>query len=119
MIISNPTAKLGEDLACKYFEHKGYKIIDRNFRVRNGEIDIVATFKNTLVFVEVKTRTSSKFGSPLEAITYYKLKSIVKTAQFYKITHRNLPSLMRIDAVSVDLSSQDPKIEHVENVSGF
>lgn len=57
MLISNPTAKLGE-----YLENKGYKIIERNFRKGYGEIDIIATHKNILVFVEVKTRTTFLFG---------------------------------------------------------
>ncbi|MBR2525950.1 YraN family protein, partial [bacterium] len=60
--------KLGEDLACKFLEQNGYKIIDRNKTFSKFcEIDIIALFKNTLVFVEVKTRKNNKFGSPLEA----------------------------------------------------
>jgi len=96
--------KRGEDLAVEFLKKKGFKIIDRNFRIRGGEIDIVALEKDVLVFIEVKTRSSSEFGSPLESITYWKLKALVKTAQFYKIKHRGLPDAMRIDAVSVKIN---------------
>lgn len=119
MKISNPTARIGEDLACKYLQDKKYKIIERNFRKGYGEIDIIAVFENTLVFAEVKTRTSSSFGTALEAITYFKLKSLIKTAEFYKLLHPNLPNLMRIDAIAVILnrSMELEEIEHVENIS--
>lgn len=114
--------KLGEDLACDYLKKLGYHILDRNFRLRNGEIDIVAIDKkdNAVVFVEVKTRTTEEFGSPLEAITWWKMKALVRAAQFYKIFHRGLPELMRIDAIAVELRDiGEPIIEHVKNISGY
>lgn len=121
MKISNPTARRGEEIASCYLQKKGYKIIERNFRKGYGEIDIIATCKKTLVFVEVKTRTSQEFGDPLEAIAPWKLRSLIKTVQFYKMTHRNLPEQMRIDAISVMLSpgGEGEKIKHIENISGF
>ena len=120
MRISNPTAKLGEDKACEHLKKIGFKIIERNFRKGYGEIDIVALDKDVLVFVEVKTRTSKLFGSPVEGINYWKLKTLIKMAQFYKLTHPNLPESLRIDAVAVLLSGgkvQD--IELTKNISGF
>lgn len=125
MRISNPTAKLGEDKACEYLKKIGFKIIERNFRKGYGEIDIVAieeTKKDgkVLVFVEVKTRTSNLFGSPLEGITYWKLKTLIKMAQFYKLSHPNLPESLRIDAVSVILNGNEVEnIELTRNISGF
>ena len=121
MIISNPTGKLGEEIAEKYFIKLGYKIIERNFRKGYGEVDIIATFQNTLVFIEVKTRTTSLYGGAMEAIAYYKLKSLIKTAQFYKMLHPNLPESLRIDAILIDLNSSNnvKNIEHLENISGF
>ena len=110
----------GEEKAVQFLKNKGYKIIDRNFRLKNGEVDIVATFKNILVFIEVKTRTSKDFGTPFEAINYYKMKALVRVAQYYKMIHPKLPDQMRIDAISVQLNTfQDPIIEHIENISGF
>ncbi len=120
MRIANPTARLGEDSACRFLEKLNYKIIDRNFRVGYGEIDIVAVHDNTLVFVEVKTRSSDKFGTPFEAITPWKLKPLIRTAQFYKQTHKNLPEEMRIDAIGVKvLGSEVTDIEHIQNITGF
>lgn len=126
MRIANPTAKLGEDETCQYLQKNGFKIIERNFRQGYGEIDIIAvdptdSKEKILVFVEVKTRKTNTFGDPLEAITPWKLKSLIKTGQFYKLIHRGLPDSMRIDAVSVSLYSNNEveNIEHIKNISGF
>ena len=125
MKIVNPIAVLGEDKACEYLRKKGYKIIERNFRKGYGEIDIIAIDSSekekVLIFVEVKARTSDEFGSPLESITPWKLNSVIKTAQFYKMIHPNLPDSLRIDAISVVLSGNNKveNIEHVKNISGF
>lgn len=123
MKVANPIAKWGEELAAEYLRKKGYKIISRNFRKSYGEIDIIAIDgsekEKILTFIEVKTRTSGSFGSPLEAITPWKLKSLIKTAQFYKLINPNLPSNLRIDAISIVLSNsnQTEKIEHIKNIS--
>lgn len=101
MFIPNPTARLGEELAKNYLKKLGYKIIETNFRKGYGEIDIIAIDKDTLVFVEVKTRSSNLFGRPIEAITPFKLKTLAKTAVLYKKLHPKLPGRLRIDAVSV------------------
>lgn len=114
-----PQAKLGEDLAAKYLLKKGYQIILRNFHSRRGEIDIVATDKNTLIFVEVKSRWSLQYGSPLEAVTPKKLKSIIKTAQYFKLLNPHTPDLLRVDVIGIDFTEgQLPKIDHIENVTG-
>lgn len=117
--------KIGEDTAASYLRKLGYTILERNFRIRNGEIDIIAvdpstsSGQKTLVFVEVKTRSSDKFGTPLEAIHYWKLKALRNAAQVYKISHRGLPNLLRIDAVSVLLNNRGEvvSLEHMKNIS--
>lgn len=121
MKITNPIAIKGEELATNFLRQKGFKIIERNFRKGYGEIDIIATKDKTLVFIEVKTRTSNKFGTPLESITYFKLKTLIKTAEFYKILNPHLPEQMRIDAISVELDNLEKliKIEHIENISNI
>lgn len=117
MYIPNPTARLGEKLAGEFLEKHGYKIIERNFRKGYGEIDIVAIEADTLVFVEVKTKTSNTFGTPFEAITPFKIKALERTAMFYKKLHPELPEALRIDAVSVILSKgEDVKIELIKNI---
>ena len=119
MRVANPTGKLGEDLACEFLKKQGYKILERNFRKGYGEIDIIAIDHGVLVFVEVKTRTSQNYGTPFEAIGYYKMQTLIRGAQFYKTLHPNLPDQLRIDAVSVALekNTKESKIELVKNIS--
>jgi putative endonuclease len=117
--------KRGEQFAVEFLTSNGFMVIDRNFRIRGGEIDIIAietdskTDEQTLVFVEVKTRSSSNFGDPLEAIGYYKMRALIKATQFYKLKHPKLPDLMRIDAVSVLVNDtgQLLDIELVKNIT--
>jgi len=108
---------LGEDLAVKYLQKHGYKILDRNFHCRFGEIDIIAQDGQTLVFVEVKTRWSKKFGEPQEAITFKKLRSIIKTMQYFLLLYPKSPRDIRIDVVSIDLGGKFPKLNLIKNVS--
>ena len=119
MFIPNPTARFGEEIACKFLKGKGYSIVEKNFRKGFGELDIVAIYKNTLIFAEVKTRTTTLFGGAKEAITSYKLSKLIKTAKYYKMTHSNLPEAMRIDAVLISLKGKDREIVHIENITGF
>jgi len=97
------TGKFAEDYAVKFLLSKNYKIIDRNFHSRFGEIDMVAVDGPTLVFVEVKARWSHKFGSPEEAVTTSKIWKIQKTGQYYSILHPELPKKLRIDVVAIDI----------------
>ncbi len=73
----------GEDAACRYLQKCGMKIAERNFRIRGGEIDIIARDGGTTVFVEVKTRKSSEYGNPSEFVNYRKRQKLIKTALFY------------------------------------
>ena len=76
--------RLGENLACYYLEKQGYRILARNFRCRRyGEIDIVATKDEVLAFIEVKTRSSTLYGQPMEAVTLLKQNKIHRCAQYY------------------------------------
>lgn len=107
------TGNKGEDLAVNALEKKGYQILTRNFLIRGGEIDIVAMDEDVLVFVEVKTRLSHAYGLPIEAITYGKLRSLLKTAQFYisKVNWGN--KAYRLDLVTIDFadSKENPVID--------
>lgn len=109
--------KYGEDLACKYLENNGYEIIERNKSFsRFCEIDVIAKIKSTLVFVEVKTRKTNSFGTPLEAITKTKYNHIKQGALLYLNESKNKISNYRIDAIGITL---EPKIEikHLQNIS--
>ena len=107
--------RIGENIAVKYLKRHGYKIIDRNFRSRRwGEIDIVATKNNTLVFVEVKTRVGTEHGEPVEAVTPFQLRALKRTGQHYKTENPDTPEAFRIDVVSIvlDHDTHEPlKIE--------
>lgn len=96
------TGKLGEDMAAKFLEAKGYKILDRNYSTKFGELDIIALDNNVLVFVEVKTKTSDQFGSPEEMITPHKLRQIRNTAQSYllNLDKTPLPDSNRVSPLS-------------------
>lgn len=113
------TGNYGEDLAYKYLQKMGYKIIERNYRIRGGEIDIVAREGDTLVFVEVKTRWSREYGFPVESMTPWKIKALLKTARFYiqKISWGDRE--YRLDFVGVDFteSKDNPKIELIKNIT--
>jgi len=114
-----PLGKLGESLAEKYLRSKGYKIIEKNFHKRYSEIDLICKEGNTLVFVEVKTRKTYIYGTPLEAITPWKLQSLIHAAHYYKLLHPELPDSLRIDVLSITLKEDDQvdSIEHIKNIT--
>ena len=108
---------LGESLACEFLEKNGYKIIERNKHFsKYCEIDIIAQIKNTLVFVEVKTRKNNNLGTPFNAITQKKYKHICTGALSYLKETESKCNNYRIDAIAVVL---EPKldIQHLQNIS--
>lgn len=105
----------GEDLACRYLEKNGYTILEQNKHYSKFcEIDIIAKHKNTTVFVEVKTRKTNNFGSPLEAITKTKYENIKKGVQFYLSEYKIKD--YRIDVIGITITPEI-KIEHIKNIS--
>ena len=106
MVLKKPTSKLGalaEDFAVSLLKEKGYRVVERNFRSRFGEIDIVALKDECLIFVEVKARWSLKFGLPEESVTPGKIWKIGKTGEYYSILHPDLPKKLRIDVVALQI----------------
>ena len=111
----------GEDLAVAELERQGMVILDRNWRCRNGEIDIVAMevedADRSLVFCEVKCRTGLGFGPPLEAITYAKVRKLRQLAAEWLATSNITARKIRIDAVGVVLSPEkEPQLTHVRGI---
>ncbi len=92
---------LGEDVAVNYLIQNKYQIIERNFRCKSGEIDIIAKDGGYIVFIEVKTRRNDDFGTPLEAISYSKVSKITKTAQFYLMYNNMQNNDIRFDAIEI------------------
>ncbi|MGI6050496.1 MAG: YraN family protein [Acetivibrionales bacterium] len=93
---------LGEERAKEYLEHKGYRILDCNYRVgRLGEIDIVARDNDTLCFIEVKTRSNNRFGTPAQAVMPQKQATIIKIAQIYMQKYKYYDIPVRFDIVEI------------------
>jgi putative endonuclease len=113
------TGNYGETLACEYLRSRGYKIIERNYRIRGGEIDIVAMDKEYLVFIEVKARYSHEYGLPVESITPWKIKALKRSAAIYCVQSGWGNGPYRLDMVSVDFadSKDKPKIELIKNIT--
>ena len=99
----------GEALAVKHLKRLGYKIVEQNFRVRAGEIDIIGEQDGTLVFIEVKTRTDTRFGPPFESITAKKKKHLSIVALEYMSRHDCHDRPARFDVVSVQFDTNKPK----------
>ncbi len=117
MMKRRDTGILGEKLACDFLGRNGYHIIETNYRCPEGEIDIIARHGEMLVFVEVRTKRSRRFGSPEESITPAKMEKLRTVAARYGQSHRNLPASWRIDVVAVQMerSGQVSRIEIIEN----
>jgi len=111
------TGILGEKLARDFLKKQGYRILETNYRCPEGEIDIVASHKDCLVFVEVRTKKSLEFGTPEESITPTKKARLKATADQYRQTHDNLPAQWRIDFVAVELdrNAKPLRIDIIEN----
>lgn len=107
----------GEDMACNYLESVGYRIIERNFSCKAGEVDIIAMDGDTLAFVEVKCRTGIGFGNPSEAVSYYKQNRIIKTALFFMTKHKIFDYMSRFDVIEVltEGTKEDTSINLIKN----
>ena len=106
----------GEQLACDYLISKNYEVLDRNWRCSLGEIDVVAKYQDTLVFVEVKTRNGRGFGHPFEAITEPKRKRLRKLSHAWLEANAAPAGSIRIDAVSILVAGGLVEIEHLKQV---
>ncbi len=107
----------GEEVAASYLKKKGYRIVERNFRWRGGEIDIIAERKGMLVFVEVRSFSSDALGiDPVETIGPFKIQKLIKTAEYYLESHPEFQNHdLRFDAIGVKFNKDDVKIDHIEN----
>lgn len=110
------TGRRGEDLAVEFLTKQGYTILRRNYRKRYGEIDIIATENNTLVFIEVKTRKSLQFGDGFEAVSYQKQLQLARVAQEYIQRYNMSDTCARFDVVSVRMgNNKQPQLELLQN----
>ena len=109
--------EFGERVAAAHLEAKGYRIRERNFRVREGEVDIIAERDGTLVFVEMRTRRGESMGSAAESVTAAKASRIVATAQAFVQANEGCPADQRIDVIALELAPDGRvlSLEHIEN----
>ena len=105
----------GESLAVRYLKKNGYKILEQNYRTKLGEIDIIAREKKTLVFVEVKSRRSIRFGSPKWAVTPKKQRTISMVALTYLKATQQTDARARFDVVAIISNQDEPRIEIIKN----
>jgi len=105
----------GESIAVRHLKKNGYKILEQNYRNKLGEIDIIAKDKNTLVFVEVKSRRSAGYGSPKYALTPKKQRKISMAALFYLKAVKQPKVKARFDVVAISSTDDNPRIEIIKN----
>jgi putative endonuclease len=109
--------EMGERLAVQHLESRGYIVRDRNYRRREGEIDIIAERDGVLSFVEVRCRRGDRMGTAVESVTPAKQRRMVMLAEAYAQEHEGLPEAMRIDVIAVDLAPDGRllSLQHFEN----
>lgn len=110
----------GEEAAAEYLKKKKYKIIERNHKNTYGEIDIIARYKKDIIFIEVKTRKSDKYGMPYEAVNYYKQNRIIRAAKSYLYKNKLYDVNVHFDIVEVygamsDTGFELDEIIHIKN----
>jgi putative endonuclease len=117
---SREIGALGEKIAAEYLTRLGYVIRERNFRLREGEIDIIAEKDDFLIFIEVRTRRSLSFGTPEESVTAKKKERLIALTQAYMEDREDLPSSWRIDVMALELGpkGQISRLELIENAIG-
>mgnify|MGYP006077827259 FL=1 len=116
MYLRHRTGKIGEDKATEYLEKLGYKIIERNFVAKQGEIDIIAKDKQELVFIEVKTRTNTLYGKPVEAVNEPKQKHLINTAKYYLYSKHLENEFVRFDVIEIYLKNKSIKVNHIKQI---
>jgi len=109
------TGKLAEDFATEYLKELGYEIIARNYQVSHLEIDIIARKDKYLVFVEVRSKSGSGYGSPEESMSASKRKQVRKAAEGYMNDNKHLNLQVRLDFIGVTFIDDKPKINHLIN----
>jgi len=117
MFFKKLTGDKGESFACDFLKKKGLTIVERNFRTNLGEIDIIARDGETLIFVEVKTRSSRKFGDPQEAVNSHKQHTIRNVATCY-LKKKNLLDKISVqfDCLALIVNDENSfEVEHIEN----
>jgi putative endonuclease len=114
----NKLGKKGEEIAVAYLQERGYAILETNWRAQSAEIDIIARKGDTLVVVEVKTRSSIEFGLPQDFVKPAQIQRLVKAIDHY-VTLNNLELEIRFDIIAINKIFSDYNVEHIEDAFYF
>lgn len=106
----------GEDIAVQYLKSHGHIILKRNFYCKQGEIDIITKDKNEIVFIEVKSRSSTEYGLPSESVTKQKIQHLYKTARYFLYKNKMLNEFVRFDVVEILIKSGKFNINHIKQI---
>ena len=105
----------GEKIAEVFLKKQGYRLVERNYRCRGGEVDLIVLDRRIIVFVEVKTRTDHGFGSPLEAVEPRKQRRMILAAQLFLHQKKLHERDARFDVVGISWPGTEPLVEHIQN----
>lgn len=107
----------GEDRAAAFFSSRGFKVVERNWSCRWGEIDLICEKDGVIHFIEVKTRRTTEYGNPEEAITPTKLAHLRRTVEFYLMTEPAPPARYQVDALAIlAVPNEKPEYYYIENI---
>lgn len=110
--------KTGEDLVCQYIIRNGMQLLKRNYRAGKGEIDLIAMEGDTVVFIEVKTRSGLNYGTAAEAVGYRKQQVLIRTAQYFIAQHGFYETNIRFDVAEV-YPSEGNRLNYIANAFGM
>lgn len=115
--LNREKGQIGEDIAAKYLKDQGLTLVTTNFNCRFGELDLIMTESDKLVFVEVKMRSKDNFGGAIHAVSPQKQRKLIKTAQWYMQQHSLSDKFARFDVVAIDHNNQSkqPDIKWIQN----
>ena len=115
-IFNKVTGNFGEDFACDYLIKNNYTILERNFTSYRGELDIIASKNNEIIFIEVKTRAQSFCGEPAEAVNSHKKMRLYMVAEYYLYLHNLIDSKVRFDVIEVYIEKGFARVNHIPQI---
>lgn len=114
MYVSHELGRIGENIIADYITKLGYKVVERNFKCNQGEIDIIAKDKEELVFIEVKTRTDISYGEASEAVTNTKKRHLINSIKYYIYKQKLENQPIRIDVAEVYINKGKVKVNYIK-----
>ena len=114
MATHNDLGKKGEEIAAVYLVNKGHKILAQNYRYEKAEVDIISVYSDTIIFTEVKTRSTDRFGYPEESVSTKK-KEKLREAMDHYLTENNIKEESRFDIISIVINMEGTQVYHIED----